>query len=94
MNINNINNWLNSLNEFQEGLSLIIFGCLVFVISKFLHKDYTHDGYKPFKSFRRKNKSQSEDNFFIIMYIRSLGGIYTGIGITLFGLYKILKYFF
>ncbi|EOR29980.1 hypothetical protein L100_08259 [Elizabethkingia meningoseptica ATCC 13253 = NBRC 12535] len=64
MNINNINNWLNSLNEFQEGLSLIIFGCLVFVISKFLHKDYTHDGYKPFKSFRRKNKSQSEDNFF------------------------------
>ncbi|OPB95790.1 hypothetical protein BAS10_09100 [Elizabethkingia meningoseptica] len=94
MNSSNINNWLNSLNEFQEGISLIIFGSLVFIIAKFIHKDYTNDGYKPFKPFRRKGKSQSEDNLFIITYIKSLGGIYVGIGIVLFGVYKIFKYLF
>ncbi|AQX83809.1 hypothetical protein I6H88_12215 [Elizabethkingia bruuniana] len=91
---NNIDNWLNGLNEFQEGLTLISFGVIILIISKFIHKDLNNEGYKPFKPFRRKNKSQSEDNFFIIMYMRSFWGIYIGLFIILFGIYKSLRYFF
>ena len=32
MNNNNIDNWLNNLNEFQEGLVLILFGVIVFLL--------------------------------------------------------------
>ena len=42
----------------------------------------------------KKNKSQSEDNFIIIMYMRSFWSIYIGLFIILFGVYKIFRYFF
>ncbi|ATL43602.1 hypothetical protein CQS02_09995 [Elizabethkingia miricola] len=94
MNNNNIDNWLNNLNEFQEGLVLILFGVIVFFVARYIHKDFNNEGYKPFKPFRRKNKSQSEDNFIIIMYMRSFWSIYIGLFIILFGVYKIFRYFF
>lgn len=86
----NLNQWLNGMNAWQEGLLLMVFGLVVFVLSKYFHKDWKDSGYKPFKSFRRKEKTQSEDNFVIIMYMRTLLGIYVGYLIILLGLLKIL----
>ncbi len=88
-----INQWLNNMNGFQEGLLLITVGALVTILSKYFHKDWKDQGYRPFKSFRRKDKTQSEDNFVIIMYTRTLLGIYGGYIIISFGIFKILQHF-
>lgn len=86
------NQWLNNMNGFQEGLLLITVGAIVTILSKYFHKDWKDQGYKPFKPFRREGKTQSEDNFVIIMHTRTLVGIYAGYIIILFGIFKILQH--
>lgn len=88
-----LNQWLNNMNGLQEGLLLIAFGAIVSLLSRYFHKDWKGQGYKPFKSFRREGKTQSEDNFLIVMYMRTLLGTYMGYIIILFGLFKILSHF-
>lgn len=88
-----LNQWLNNMNGLEEGLLLITFGAIVSFLSRYFHKDWKGQGYRPFKSFRREGKTQSEDNFLIVMYMRTLLGTYIGYIIILFGLYKILQHF-
>lgn len=85
--------WLNNLNDIQIGIFLLIFGIGFIFFFKFLHSKWKDVGYKPFKPFRREGKTQSEDNFVIIMYMRTLIGIYVEYIIVFFGLLKILTYF-
>ncbi|RST26138.1 hypothetical protein [Chryseobacterium lacus] len=85
--------WINELNTFQIGIFLILFGIVFTIYFKFLHKTWKKEGYRLFKPFRREGKTQSEDNFVIIMYTRTLLGIYGGYLIILFGFFKILSHF-
>ena len=90
---NDFDNWINGLNNLQIGFVLVSFGLLFTLYFQYLHKPWKKEGYKPFEPFRREGKTQSEDNFVIIMYMRTLLGIYGGFLIVLFGTLKILTYF-
>lgn len=85
--------WLDNLNDIQIGIFLLAFGIGFVFFFRFLHSKWKNMGYKPFKPFRRDNKTQSEDNFVIIMYIRTLIGIYIGYIIIFFGVLKIFSHF-
>ena len=85
--------WLNNLNDIQIGVFLLIFGIGFIFFFRFLHSKWKGVGYKPFKPFRREGKTQSEDNFVIIMYMRTLIGVYVGYIIIFFGILKILSHF-
>lgn len=85
--------WYSNLNDLQQGICFTIFGLMIVLLSRYFHKSYKGEGYKPFKSFRREGKTQSEDNFFIIMFMRSLIGIYVGYIIVFFGILKMLAHF-
>jgi len=89
----NIRIWLDNLNGSNEGFFLIFFGICITLYSKFLHKLWKKEGYKPFRSFRREGKTQSEDNYVIIMHMRTLLGIYVGIIVIIFGIYKLFVYY-
>jgi len=90
---NEFDNWINGLNNLQIGFVLVLFGLLFTLYFKYLHKPWKKEGYKPFKPFRRQGKTQSEDNFVIVMYMRTLLGIYGGFLIVFLGILKILTYF-
>jgi len=89
---NSLSSWIDNMNGFNQGILLMLFGLLFTLLMIFIHKKFNKDGYKMFLPFRRKGKSQSEDNFFILCYIQSLCGIIIGIIITLLGFYKIVIY--
>ena len=90
----NFDIWIdNNLNDFQIGIGIMLLGIGFSLISKYLHKQYTNEGYRWFRPFRREEKTQSEDNIFIIMYTRTLLGIYVGFVIVLMGIAKILNYY-
>lgn len=84
---------LNNLNRFQNGILMIIFGILFVLYSKYIHKKYQNKGYKPFKSFRREGKDQIDDTMLVMLYWRSLVGIYMGYLIVLGGIISIISYF-
>ena len=85
-----IKNWLDNLNGIEEGIFLIIFGITITIYSYNLYKIWKKEGYKPFRPFRREGKTQSEDNFVIIMHMKTLFGIYMGIIVCIFGIYKLI----
>ena len=85
--------WIDNLNGSNEGLFLIFFGLSITLYSKYLYKIWKKEGYKPFRSFRREGKTQSEDNFVIIMHMRTLLGIFVGISVILFGIYKLIIHY-
>lgn len=84
---------INNLDNFQGGILVIIFGILFVLYSKYIHKKYQNQGYKPFKSFRREGKDQIDDTMFVLLYWRSLVGIYMGYLIVLGGIISIISYF-
>lgn len=86
-----IENWLNNLDGTSEGIFLIIFGMTLSLFSYRLYKFWKKEGYKPFRPFRREGKTQSEDNYVIIMHMRTLLGIYAGIIVIIFGVYKLIS---
>ena len=85
--------WIDNLNGSNEGLFLIFFGVAITLYSKYLYKIWKKEGYKPFRSFRREGKTQSEDNFVIIMHMRTLLGIFVGISVILFVIYKLIIHY-
>jgi len=86
-----ISNWLDNLNNNEFSIFLILFGIFFTACFHYLHKTWKKEGYKPFKNFRRKDKTQSEDNYVIIMHMRTLLGFYVGILIILLGLFMLIK---
>lgn len=89
----NIDSWLDNLNDIQIGFFLILFGIVFIIFFKHLHSKWKKEGYKPFKPYRREGKTQQEDNFVIIMHMRTLLGIYVGYIVVLFGILKIFSHF-
>lgn len=90
----NFDIWIDqNLNDLGIGLLFICVGIISAVFGKYIHKKYQGQGYKLFRPFRREGKTQEEDNFFAIMFLRSLGVIIFGSGFVLFGLYKIFEHF-
>ncbi len=85
-----IRNWLDNMGEAESGIFLILFGIAFSIFSYYLHNSWKKEGYKPFRPFRREGKTQSEDNFVIVMHTRTLLGIFMGIITCIFGIYKLL----
>lgn len=84
---------LNNLNRLQGGLLMIAMGLLFIIIFTRFHKEYQNQGYKLFKPFRRKGKTQAEDGLFIILYVRSLLGVFAGYLLIIGGIISIVAYF-
>ena len=89
MNIN-IENWKNM----EIGIIYIAFGALLSFYCSHIHKKYKNKGYRLFQVFRRPDKSQSEDNIFIILYVRSVLGIYAGYGFMVAGIFLLIDHLF
>lgn len=85
-----MDNW----NKLEIGVVYIVFGVLFAFYCSQIHKKYKNKGYKLFQGFRRPEKSQSEDNIFIMMYARSLFGIYAGYGFIAVGILFVTDHLF
>lgn len=91
MENNKFDTWINNSENYELGIFLILFGIVFSISHYYFHQSWNKEGYKLFKPFRRKDKSQTEDNYLIIMHSRTLFGIYVGIIIMIFGIYTIFK---
>lgn len=83
--------WLDNLKGTELGFFLILFGILFSLFFYWLHNFWKKEGYKPFRPFRRDGRTQSEDNYVIIMHMRTLVGIFIGIIVAIFGVYKLFS---
>ncbi len=92
-NLIRLNFDLNNLNRLQSGILIIIVGIIFVVVSKYFHKDYKNQGFKPFKPFRREGKTKSEDYMFTMFYYRTLFSIYLGYFVIICGIIYIVAYF-
>jgi uncharacterized membrane protein HdeD (DUF308 family) len=92
-NLIRLNFSLDNLNRLQGGILTIVVGIIFVIVSKYFHKNYKNQGFKPFKPFRREGKTKSEDYLFTMFYYRTLFSIYLGYFVIIAGIICIIAYF-